>query len=266
MGVSPWGTRTHTRTRTAAPCGCPVLLGSGSRLCGAGTTSRAAPASQQGQLLQGWTGWGRGLPPRSRDMACFVLNCLLSLMLSKASGSRVNISHTVIYGCQVGVIADSGIFAACSLSAWQITWCRGAPAQPRPLGTPGDSPGTAQGQQRQWGARPGALPTPWGRRAAAASGAHPGTEPGLPPGSSPGFGFPGAVPPAPGQPAPITMERTPLTSALQPGPALCFQAEAQNSTFLPSAEPSRRHAAGPAAFSTKATRLQRARLRLSGQV
>lgn len=40
-------------------------------------------------------------------------------MLSKASGSRVNVSRAVIYGCQVGVIADSGIFAARLLSVQQ---------------------------------------------------------------------------------------------------------------------------------------------------
>lgn len=104
--------------------------------CCPGAAARSAPAGMDGLGT-------RAPPPRPRDMAHLVLNCLLSLMLSKASGSRVNVSHTVIYGCQVGVIADSGIFAACSLSAWQITWCRGAPARPRPLGTPGDSPGTA---------------------------------------------------------------------------------------------------------------------------
>lgn len=71
-------------------------------------------------------------------------------MLWKASGSRVTVSWAVIYGCQLGVGADAGIFAARWLSAGQMD--HSVPRSTGLVPTTGHSSGTAsRGQPRDSG-------------------------------------------------------------------------------------------------------------------
>lgn len=187
-------------------------------------------------------------------------------MLSKASGSRVNVSQTVIYGCQVGLIADSGIFATCLLSAWQTD--RSVPRSTKP--GPSRRAPLWRGE-RGAARRTVVIAEGTARRAAHPSGQEGGSSLGSKPrcrGWAPSCVIAWVwVPCGCSSHAGAARARHDGVNPThvnvgEPSPRLHFQAQAHNGIFPPSADPSRRHSLGPAAFSTEAARLQCAHLRL----